>query len=299
MTARATPMWIAALVFLIPSLILGGCAKGRSLDYAATDEETLFWKANYDFMRGEYEDARERLRLFVTQFPDSLLVPEARLGIARTYFEEKEYEQARVTYERFITLHPRNERTDEAMYFIGLSYYQQMEKVDRDQTPTQRAVVSFRRLIKEVPRTPYKEDAIAKIITCRRQLAEREISVGLFYLKRDKYKAAKGRFQRVLDYYDGIGYEPKALYYLAEAYEGLEEKDKAQEAYRQLLERYPDSLWAAEAGDHLGIKVVVQPDKAREQSPEESSGGIWGFFEESWDEIKSTFEHSLKTPATP
>lgn len=299
MTARATSMWIVALVFLIPSLVLGGCAKGPSLDYAGTDEETIFWQANYDFMRGEYEDAREKLRLFVTQFPDSPLVPEARLGIARTYFEEGEYEQARVAYERFITLHPRNERTDEALYFIGLSYYQQMEKVDRDQTPTQRAVVSFRRLLKEVPSTPYKEDAIAKIIACRRMLAKQEINVGLFYLNRDKFKAARGRFQRVLDRYGGTGYEPKALFYLGEAYEGLKEDDKAQEAYRQLLETYPDSLWAVEAGDHLGIKVVVRPDKDREQGPDESSGGIGGFFEDAWDEIKSTFSEGLQTPATP
>ncbi|MFQ5656967.1 MAG: outer membrane protein assembly factor BamD [Candidatus Methylomirabilales bacterium] len=291
-------MWIAVLVFLIPSLLVGGCASGPSLDYAGADEEAIFWKANYDFMRGKYEDAREKLRLFVTQFPDSPLVPEARLGIARTYFEEGEYEQARVAYERFLTFHPRNERTDEALYFIALSYYRQMEKVDRDQTPTQRAVISFRRLIKEVPNTPYKEDAVSRIVTCRRRLAEREIAVGLFYLNRDKFKAAKGRFQRVLDYYSGTGYEPKALYYLGEAYDGLEQKDQAQEAYRQLVERYPDSNWAVEAGEHLGITVVVQSDKDKE-SPEESSGGMWGFFTDSWDEIKSTFQDSLKSPAGP
>ncbi len=289
-------MRIAALL-LLPSLILGACASRRSLEPAA-NEESLFWRANYDFMRGRYDDAREKLRLFVTQFPDSPLVPEVRLGVARTYFEEENYEQARVGYERFLTLHPRHERVDEALYFIGLSYYMQMEKVDRDQTATQRAVVSFRRLLNQVPDTPYKVDARAKSDLCRRRLAAREIYVGLFYLKRDEFEAARGRFQRALDQYSGTGFEPKALFYLGEAYAGLGEKQEAEQRYLQLLEKYPDSPWAAEAADLLGIKVMVRSRPAGDKEhPEESTEGIWNFFKESWEEIKSGFENALKSPA--
>ncbi|MFQ5847606.1 MAG: outer membrane protein assembly factor BamD [Candidatus Methylomirabilales bacterium] len=294
MTSRQ-PVWIIGLVLLVPSLILGACAHRR--DYgAAADPEALFWRANYEFMRGRYEDAREKLRLFVSQFPDSPVIPEVRLGIARTYFEEENYEQARVEYDRFLSLHPRHERMDEALYFIGLSYFRQIEKVDRDQTATRRAIVACRKLITEVPDTPYKREAKAMIAVARHRLAAQEINVGLFYLKRDKFKAARGRFERVLDLYAGTGLEAKALYYLGEAYTGLGEEQKAQEAYRQLLEKYPDSRFAVEAGDRLGIKVVLRSTPGEHaRDSEEAAGGFWGLFRESWDEIKTAFKNTLKS----
>ena len=264
---------------------------------AAQTPEDLFWRANYDFMRGRYEEAREKLRLFVTQFPDNPAVPEARLGIARTYFEEGHYAQARVEYERYLTLHPRHERLDEALYYIGLSYFRQMEKVGRDQTATARAVVAFRKLITEVPGTPYREDAEAKIGIARRRLASQEIAVGLYYMRREKYKAAQGRFQWCLDKYPGTGLEPQALFYLGQAYTDLKEAQKAEEAYRQVLEKYPNSSWGADAADRLGVQVVVLTPSEDNKYPDESSGGVGGFFEEAWDEIKSAFRNTLNSPS--
>jgi outer membrane protein assembly factor BamD len=295
MTSRQ-PIWIGALLFVVASLVLGACASGPSLQ-PAVDAEGLFWRANYDFMRGRYKEAREKLRLFVTQFPDSPAVPEARLGIARTYFEDGNYAQARVEYERYLTLHPRHERLDEALYYIGLSYFQQMEKVGRDQTATGRAVVAFRKLITEVPATPYRGDAEAKIVIARRRLASQEIDVGLYYLKREKYNAAKGRFERCLDQYPGTGLEPKALFYLGQAYTDLEEDQKAEDTYRQVLEKYPDSRWGAEAADRLGVQVVVHAPSEDNKYPVESSEGLGGLFEEAWDEIKSAFRNTLKSPS--
>lgn len=296
MTSRQI-MRMAALLVVAPSLMLGACAsdRGRASQGTSVSEEALFWRANYEFMRGRYEEAREMLRLFVTQYPDSPAVPEVRLGIGRTFFEEEGYEQARVEYERFLTMHPRHERMDEALYFIGLSYFRQMEKVDRDQTAARRAAAAFRRLLTEVPDTPYKEDAEGKITLARRRLAAQEINVGLFYLKREKFKGATGRFQRVLDQYGDTGLEPKALFYLGETYAESGDEEKAQEMCQQVLKEYPDSLWAAECGDRLGVKVVLQSEAGKDNHyPEEPSGGIWGFFKESWDEIKTAFGNTLK-----
>jgi len=285
------------LVLLVPSsLILGSCANSRDPTIRrVNNDEALFWRANLDFMKGQYEEAREQLRTLVTQFPESPLIPEARLGIARTYFQEEHYEQARAEYERFLSLYPRHERVDEALYYVGLTYFRQIERPDRDQTASRRAVVAFRKLLSEVPDTQYREDAEAKIAVARRRLATHEMDVGLFYLKRDKFTGAVGRFQGVIDRYNGTGLEPMAFFYLGETYAKMEEKEKAQDAFRQLLEKYPDSLWAVVAGDRLGVKVVLQsrPAEDRKNSDEET-GGIWDLFKESWEDIKATFKHSLK-----
>lgn len=292
------PLRIVLLFSLLPVLFLGACATDSSLSIAPVDEEGLFWRANYEFMKGNYEEAREKLRLFVTQYPESPLVPEARLGIARTYFEEEYYEQARVEYEQFLRFHPRHDRMDEALYFIALSYFRQMERVDRDQTAARRAVESFQRLVTEVPDTSYKEDAKEKTTIARRRLASHEVLVGLFYLKRDKFEGARGRFQVVLDKYTGTGLEPKALYYLGEAYTGLGQEQKALEMWQQVLLRYPDSVWAVDCGDRLGITVVLQKDTAEGNAkyPEDSSEGIVSLLKESWKDIKDGFKGSIKSP---
>jgi outer membrane protein assembly factor BamD len=258
-------------------------------------DEALFWRANLDFMKGQYEEAREQLRTLVAQFPESPYIPEARLGIARTYFQEEHYEQARAEYERFLSLYPRHERVDEALYYVGMTYFRQIERADRDQTASRRAVVAFRRLLSEVPDTQYREDAEAKIAVARRRLATHEIDVGLFYLKRDKFNGAVGRFQGVIERYNGTGLEPMAFFYLGETYTKMEEKEKAQETFRQLLEKYPESLWAVVAGDRLGVKVVLQSRPTEDQkNSDEETGGIWDLFKESWEDIKATFKHSLK-----
>lgn len=292
------PTWIAVLVGLGLTLILGACASDSSLSMAPVDAEGLFWRANYEFMRGDYEEARDKLRLFVNQYPDSPLVPEARLGIARTYFEEEYYEQARVEYEQFLRFHPRHDRMDEALYFIALSYYRQMGRADRDQTAARQSVAAFRRLAIEVPDTSYMEDAKEKTTTARRRLASQEIYVGLFYLKEEKFEGARGRFQQVVDHYRGTGLEPKAMFYLGEAYAGMGQEQKALEAYQQVLLQYPDSVWAVECGDRLGVRVVHQADTAEGNSkyPDESGGGILGLLKESWDEIKTGFKGSLRSP---
>ncbi|MCI0484295.1 MAG: outer membrane protein assembly factor BamD [candidate division NC10 bacterium] len=287
----------AFLVLLVPlSILLGSCANPRDPTMRRVDnDEALFWRANLDFMKGRYEEAREQLRTLVTQFPESPLIPEARLGIARTYFQEEHYEQARAEYERFLSLYPRNERVDEALYYVGLTYFRQIERADRDQTASRRAVVAFRKLLSDVPDTQYREDAEAKIAVARRRLATHEIDVGLFYLKRDKFNGAVGRFQGVIDRYNGTGLEPMAFFYLGETYAKMEEKEKAQDAFRQLLEKYPDSLWAVVAGDRLGVKVVLQSRPIEDQkNSDEETGGIWDLFKESWEDIKATFKHSLK-----
>jgi len=265
---------------------------------APTDAEGLFWRANYEFMRGDYEEAREKLRLFVTQYPENPLIPEARLGIARTYFEQGYYEQARVEYEQFLKFHPRHDRMDEALYYIGLSYFRQMEKEDRDQTAARQATVSFRRLMTEVPDTSYKEDAKEKTTIARRRLASQEIYVGLFYLKQEKFEGARGRFQQVLDHYTGTGLEPKAMFYLGETYADMGQEQKALEMYQQVLLQYPDSTWAVECGERIGIKVVQQANtvEGNGKYPQESGGGILSLLKESWEEIKTGFKGSLKSP---
>lgn len=283
--------WGLCGFLMLLALTLVACGRARP-DLRASNEEVLFWRASYDFQRGRYEDARIKLQTLISQVPTSPLVPEARLGVGRSYFEQGRYEEARLEYGRFLIFHPRHERMDEALYFIALSYFRQMDRVDRDQTPTVKALVGFRQLLTEVPGTPYKEDARQKITQCRFQLASRDLAVGLFYLHRGDYRAARGRLERILDEYPDVGLTPKALFYLGETYREEQQAEKAEEYYRQVLATDPNSEWAARAGKRLGVTVVVSPDKVEPKSS--AFREFWDLVKESWRDLK----HSLGSTVT-
>ncbi|HEU5395295.1 MAG TPA: outer membrane protein assembly factor BamD, partial [Candidatus Methylomirabilis sp.] len=178
-------------VLLLVALGMAGlsCAS-RGREMLPAGEAGLYWRANADFQRGRYAEAREKLQALLNQYPGSVLAPEARLGVARTYFEERFYNEARSEYQKFLQLHPAHERLDEALYHIALSAYHQMERVDRDQTMTRRAVQGFQQLLTEVPDSPYAPEARTHLREARRRLAEKELEVGLFYLRREEYAAA-------------------------------------------------------------------------------------------------------------
>jgi len=248
--------WLLLLV-AVAGTGLSCASRGREmLPYG---EAGLYWRANADFQRGRYADAREKLQALLNQYPGSVLAPEARLGVARTYFEERLYNEARSEYQKFLQVHPGHERLDEALYHIALASFRQVERVDRDQSMTRRAVQAFQQLLAEVPDSPYAPEARARLQEARRRLAEKELEVGLFYFRREEYAAASGRFAMVLREYAGLGLEGEALYYLGEVARARGEQSEAAAAYYRVIAEFPDSPFAVAAGKRLGVQVEARP----------------------------------------
>ncbi len=245
------------LLVALAGISLSCASKGREiLPYG---EAGLYWRASADFQRGRYAEAREKLQALLTQYPGSVLAAEARLGVGRTYFEERYYNEARSEYQKFLQLHPAHERMDEALYHISLASFRQMERVDRDQSMTRRAVQGFQQLLTEVPDTPYAPEARTHLREARRRLAEKELEVGHFYLRREDYAAASGRFTLVLQEYAGLGLEGEAHYLLGELARTRGQQEEAKAAYLRVIAEFPDSPFAVAAGRRLGIQVEARP----------------------------------------
>ncbi len=243
------------LSVLIVVVIIASCASAPKRDVTRSDKE-IYQEAERKLQRKKYEDSRKELENILIRYPDSDLAPLAKLGIARAYYMERKYEEARTEYFKFLDLHPQHEKADEAHYFLGLTYYDQIDSVDRDQSSTQKALSEFQIVADTMPDSPYAREAAKKAEVCRKKLAEKEIYVGNFYLKRDEYKAALQRFQAVLDKYPGLGLDDQALYFKGETLWGLGQKERAKEAYERLIKEYPDSPYAYDAGKRLGIAMA-------------------------------------------
>jgi len=92
-------------------------------------------------------------------------------------------------------------------------------------------------------------------------LAEKNVEVGTFYLKKKNYDAAIARFL------DAIRYKPnhaKAHRLLAEAYDKKKERAKAVEYYTKYLEILPSAEDADKVRKRIAkLKTEIEKEKAR------------------------------------
>ena len=255
---------ILVVAYLLFAFSVSGCGtldlftSKRSEAPAGSDQE-LMSRAEAAMARKKYDEGRKDLQRLINQFPESELVPTARLNVGRSYFNEKRYDEARAEYQRFIELFPQHERVDEAHYYMGLSFFRQMEKSDRDQSLSKKAIAEFQTLVNEFRDSQFAADARDKVAQCRRQLAQRELYVGKFYFNRGAYNAAIKRFETILKENPGSEYDDQALYYLGESLWELEQKGAAKAAFERLISQFPDSDMAPLAAKRIGVTLAQNP----------------------------------------
>ena len=171
----------------------------------------------------------------------------AELKIAEAYYRSERFEEAATAYNDFLKQHPNDSRINDVLYRLGLSHYQQILSADRDQTSTENAAKVFKELLRRFPDYPQAEEAGYLIQRCENRLAEHEVYVGSYYLKKGEYKAAIKRLEQVLSKYPNYYYRDEAFYKLGRAYLQTGQKDKAKEIFNRLFEQFPGSEYLVEA----------------------------------------------------
>jgi outer membrane protein assembly factor BamD len=211
--------------------------------------------------------------------------------------------QAEQEYEDFKTFFPNMPEAAEAQFKIANIQYQQMEKPDRDFTHAVRAEQEYRKVILEYPdNQKMVAEARKKLMQVQEVIAEREYRVGRFYYLKESYPAAIARLQSLVDRYPLYSKADETLYLLGQSYEGeiamlkrmdaLERQqmekihkvneqqlkndelarermmtdfaDKAAEAYRKIITRYPAMNCTDEARARLAAlhQPIPRPTKS-------------------------------------
>ncbi len=100
------------------------------------------------------------------------------------------------------------------------------------------------------PAEPREEDEslVPKEYSFNPLQAEKEMKVGLFYLKKGKHKAAAGRFREAIKWNPGCA---EAYLRLGEAQEKLKDPKAARAAYAKFLELAPEHKRAADIKQKL------------------------------------------------
>jgi outer membrane protein assembly factor BamD len=176
-----------------------GCS---TTSISETDPSALFKDAEEDIQSDHYQIAIEKLRTVKNKYPYSKYAIDAQLRIADVYFIQELYADAAAAYEAFRDLHPKHEKAAYAMYRAGKSYLNESpSNVARDLTPVQKALDAYSDFLRRFPNAPEAAEAKKDIEHGRNLLAEKELYIANFYLKRDFYDSAKPRYKKIIDLY--------------------------------------------------------------------------------------------------
>lgn len=197
--------------------------------------------------RGLYDEAITDWKKVKESYSSPEMTALAEITIADIYFEKESYIEAAAAYEDFRKLHPTHEKAAYAAYRQALSQYNQITGIDTDQTPTKNSLILFESFLRQYPKSDLAADAKIKVDSCRSKLFQRELYVGKFYLKTEKYAAAIKRLEDAGKTYPLIAGTDELLFTLGKAYTLTGEKAKAQAAFSRLLDEYASSTFAAEA----------------------------------------------------
>jgi outer membrane protein assembly factor BamD len=217
--------------------------KNDKPNYVQGSVDTLYNRAMDQLLAQNYKESAKLFDEVDRQHPYSSWAARAQLMSAYAKYRDKKYDDAVIALERYIQLHPNGRDIAYAHYLKGQAHYEQIKDVRRDQTAARQAGRSFEALVRRFPNSRYTRDSRRKIDLIRDHLAGKEMSVGRYYLKRNRQLAAIGRFRVVVAQYQTTSHVPEALYRLSAAYTALGVTDEARRITAVLGYNYPASEW--------------------------------------------------------
>ncbi|MGB5811974.1 MAG: outer membrane protein assembly factor BamD [Polyangiales bacterium] len=264
-------MWVrtvkaSCLVLLALSLACGGSNPGsKSKNKGGAlrvddDARSAYERALLDFRRGDCLGAEPLFREIRREFPYSRFSALSELRIGDCQFKAEQYPEAIQTYRQFVRIRPSHKEIPYARFRIAEAYYNQIPggwfmtppKAERDQSAARDALIQLRRFVVDYPDDQRVPEATVLMEKCMGLLAEHELYVARFYLRRDAYRGVVSRLRGLLASYPGSSAEPEALLLLGEVYLKLDETEAAQQSLTELVERFPETDEAKTARGILG-----------------------------------------------
>ena len=211
----------------------------------------LYQKANGEMIGNRFEDAIESYNLLESRYPFGRYAQQAQLELAYLYYRRSNADSAVASADRFIRLNPQHPSVDYAYYIKGLALFDKGKTFlnivlprnpsDKDPAPLLASFEVFDTLIQKFPDSEYADDAKQRMIYLRNELAEHELAVADFYMRRGAYVAAANRAQYVMHKYQGAPAMPQAVYILELAYRQLGIEDLAVDANKIYAANYINS----------------------------------------------------------
>ena len=238
----------AAVAALIGLAACSKSVEGTAAAYGPEEPAGTLYNEGLTYLNeGKLDDAVKSFDEVDRQHPYSEWARKALIMSAFASYRRNRLDDTVASAQRYLTLYPGSPDAAYAHFLIGSSYFKQIPDVTRDQDATRRAIDSMQEIVSRYPDSEYAQDARAKIIVARDQLAGKEMQVGRYYLERREYIASINRFKSVVSDYQDTRHVEEALERLTEANLAMGLVSEAQTAAAVLGHNFPDSPWYQDA----------------------------------------------------
>jgi outer membrane protein assembly factor BamD len=243
-------------VLLSAALTLGGCGLLPEVkdETAGWSAQKLYSEAKDNLNEGNYERAVKLFETLESRYPFGRYAQQAQLEVAYAYYKDNEPISAIAACDRFVKLHPNHPNVDYAFYLKGLANFNDdlgilgnlvdQDMSERDPRAAREAFLTFKELVTRFPDSKYAEDSTARMKYLVNALAENEIHVAKYYIKRKAWVAAANRAKEVLKTYPDSPAVEEALAILVVSYDKLKLTDLRDDAQRVLKLNFPNSQYA-------------------------------------------------------
>jgi len=243
-------VFVVLALFLV--LLNSGCSYfgDKKDETEGWSEDRLYGQAKSALDSGNYEKAVELYEKLQTRYPFGAHSQQGQLDLAYAYYKQDDQPSAAAACDRYIKLYPGSAGVDYAYYLKGLANFNQgkgladrflpTDSAQRDQGAAVQSFQDFTDLLKNFPETKYGDDAKQRMIYLRNILAQHEVDIAQYYMRRGAYVAAANRARYVVENYQQSMAMPQALTIMAKAYKVLNLPELSADALRVLQLNFPN-----------------------------------------------------------
>ena len=246
------------LALCLMCLFAAGChTNDRKLQQASP--EKLYKEAKHKLDDYDYNAAIKIYEALTARFPFTEQARQARLDLIYAYYKQGEAESATDAADTFIRENPTHPRVDYAWYIKGLVNFERTpnalehifhaDLTKRPPTTARKAFDAFRTVVEQYPKSAYAHDAHARMVYLRNRLADYDVHVAEYYMRRGAYIGAAQRANEAIEQYDGAPSVEHAVQIMQEAYAKLGLKDRAHQAQEVYALNFSHNQQLAEAHD--------------------------------------------------
>ena len=246
---------LAVIAALFLATLISGCGL-----LPEVKDETVGWSANKlytaakDSMgEGAYDTAIKYYEKLESRYPYGRFAQQAQIDMAYSYWKSGEPASALAACDRFIKLHPNHPNVDYVYYLRGLVNFNEdlglmgnislQDMTERDPKGARESFEAFRELITRFPDSKYTPDATLRMKYLVNALAQLEVHVARYYMKRGAYVAAVNRAQYAVKAYPDVPATEEALFIMVKAYDLLGMNELRDDAERVMRKNFPDSVY--------------------------------------------------------
>ena len=239
------------VTLLFAVLLVVGCASVEKTANWTVEEFHAKARAHLD--AGEWEQAIDYYRQLERRYPYGKYAEQSQLEVIYAYYRNREPELAISSADQFILLYPTHPRIDYAYYLKALSIFQsstspldRLSRVDpsrRDPGPARESFEAFRALVTLFPQSSYARNTRQRMAEILDLIAQHEINIGRYYLRRGAHVAALNRAKYVIEHYPDVSAVEDALGIMVAVYKKMGFDTLLDDTVRILQQSYPDSIY--------------------------------------------------------